>query len=252
MRARAALVALVAAAPAPAAAKPRATHAVVLFSNGDGPETFEPVACAGPHDTIAGGAACLAAGARGPIAVAGGAALVRATRMLPPCASGQDDGPRTPPIPTFVTDRKAGVAELAVWPASADAALRLADETRLAAPTAAEQRAVGADTITEVFVDDLDGDGVAERVLVAVDRGRGMPVKHADLVIVDGADPKHVIRLHASFPAATDAEVVGSSDVDGDGKRELIVRYPAVNDYGLAVWEYGTPDPVYQFDCGNV
>ncbi len=29
------------------------------------------------------------------------------------------------------------------------------------------------------------------------------------------------------------------------------MRYPAINDYGVALWEYGAADPLYRFDCGN-
>jgi hypothetical protein len=239
---------VVAAAPAVAAAKPRA---VLLFSSGPdehGQSIFTPIACAGPHGTIVGGAACLTRAARGPIAIGGAVTRVRATRPEPPCTSGQDDGPR-PTVPAFVTDGAAGA--LAVWPAAANASLREADQVRSLAPTADEQRAFAPETVTQVFLDDLDGDGLAERVYVVVDRRHGLPVTHADLVITD-ATRKPLARLHADFMSAVGAEVLGSSDVDGDGKRELIVRYPAVNDFGLAVWEYGTPAPLYQFDCGNV
>jgi hypothetical protein len=222
-----------------------------LFSAGPdehGQATFTPIACVGPHDTLTGGAACLTGAARGPIAVGGIATRVKTT-LAPPCTSGQDDG--TPPvtIPAFVAARASD--SLAVWLATANASVREADAIRSLAPSADEQRAFAPETVTQVFLDDLDGDGLAERVYVVVDRRHGMPVMHADLVITDAT--RHVLaRLHADFMAATGAEVLGSSDVDGDGKRELIVRYPAVNDFGLAVWEYGTPAPIYRFDCGNV
>jgi hypothetical protein len=242
--------ALVLLAAAPAAAKPRA---VLLFSSGPdehGQAIYTPIACPGPHGALTGGADCLTRAARGPISLGGtGTTRVRATRLEPPCTSGQDDGTPALTIPAFIVDR--GNDHLAVWPATANVGLREADAIRSLAPTAADARAFAPETVTQVFVDDLDGDGLAERVYVVVDRRHGLPVMHADLVITDGT--RHPLaRLHADFLAAVDAEVLGSSDVDGDGKRELIVRYPAVNDFGLAVWEYGTPAPIYQFDCGNV
>jgi hypothetical protein len=46
--------------------------------------------------------------------------------------------------------------------------------------------------------------------------------------------------------------VLAKSDVDGDGRHELLVFESYANDYGLAVLPASKEPPLYRFSCGNV
>jgi hypothetical protein len=46
--------------------------------------------------------------------------------------------------------------------------------------------------------------------------------------------------------------MLATTDVDGDGRPELLAYESWVNDYGLDVFVNDAPAPAYQFSCGNI
>jgi hypothetical protein len=46
--------------------------------------------------------------------------------------------------------------------------------------------------------------------------------------------------------------LLSTSDVDGDGRLELLVYEQWANDYGLAVRGDGGKTELYRFSCGNI
>lgn len=91
---------------------------------------------------------------------------------------------------------------------------------------------------------DLDGDGALETVAVGLDLESDEPTR-ARLQITGG----EVTTTHDPFATAWDIAVIATSDVDGDGQRELILWASLTAGYAIAVLEYGATDATYVFRC---
>lgn len=134
----------------------------------------------------------------------------------------------------------------AAWPAGEDLGLRAPAASKAPLPANAPRG-----DVTSMLSDDLDGDGKAELLVSLVRDPRPRPAAWVGLWIVpgDGAAP-FLLDERRNGPGGLD--VIATSDVDGDGKREIVVYAPWGNEYDVAVYEYGTADPVYAYECGNM
>jgi hypothetical protein len=94
---------------------------------------------------------------------------------------------------------------------------------------------------------DLDGDGELETVAVGLDLESDAPTR-VRLQITGG----EVTTTHDPFATAWDIAVIATSDVDGDGRRELILWASLTAGYAVAVLEYGATDATYVFRCEQV
>jgi hypothetical protein len=205
-----------------------------------------PIACKSARGGIRGGSACLArTPARTSIRVDEETLPVRRVAKVAACHLPTPDFPE--PMSTGLELGDPGHAfrplTLAVWPASADVSLELV-------PPPADER-------ERTLSLDLDGDGAPERVDAQRDLGgdgkprRGMPPRATWIDITDGKDATKRVRLEP-FHAANRLILLATTDVDRDGLRELTIYAEYVNDYGVAVIEYGSTASAYSFNCGNI
>lgn len=95
---------------------------------------------------------------------------------------------------------------------------------------------------------DLDGNGTPEQILLIPHDNRASYGR--SLTITDGHDPL-MSDEYDPFPDAADVQVLGTSDVDGDGRRELILYAPDEGGFGIAVQEYWAAAEAYRLDCRN-
>lgn len=95
---------------------------------------------------------------------------------------------------------------------------------------------------------DLDGDGDPETITLIPHDNRASYGR--SLSIVDGHDPL-MIDTFDPFPDAADLVLLGTSDVDADGRRELILHAPGEEVFGIAVQEYWAPTEAYRVECRN-
>lgn len=205
-----------------------------------------PIACRSGDGNVRGGSACLArTPARTSIRVDEETLPVRRVARVAACHSPYEElpAPTSTGLALGEPQRAFRPRTLAVWPASADVGLEIV------APRADRQEAA-------LYLD-LDGDAAAERVIEQMDgggRSRGARLPGATWIdITGGKDANRRVRLEPStFRGASRLMVLATSDVDRDGLRELIVFAEYVNDYGVAVIEYGSTEPAYSFNCGNI
>jgi hypothetical protein len=205
-----------------------------------------PIACKGGRGGIRGGSACLArTPARTSIRVDEETLPVRRVARVAACHLPTPDFPEPMSTGLELGDRHLAFRPLtlAVWPANADVSLEL-----VPSPTNERERALSLD---------LDGDGAPENVAAQSDldgggkhRGR-IPPRATWIDITNGKDATRSVRVEP-FSAANRLVLLATSDVDRDGLRELILYAEYVNDYGIAVIEYGSTTPVYSFNCGNI
>lgn len=205
-----------------------------------------PIACRSGSGDVRGGSACLArTPARTAIRVDEETLPVRRVARVAACHSPYDElpAPTSTGLALGEPQRAFRPGTLAVWPASADVGLEI-----VPARTDRQEAALYLD---------LDGDAAPERVVEQMDgggRGKGARLPGATWIdITGGKDATRRVRLEPStFHGASRLVVLATSDVDRDGLRELIVYAEYVNDYGVAVIEYGSTEPAYSFNCGNI
>jgi hypothetical protein len=105
--------------------------------------------------------------------------------------------------------------------------------------------------IDQSLASDIDGDGRVDQIY-AVSRNGGEPRPGglAALVVELAAQPG---VYHSLFPRAGAAgyQVIAISDVDGDGRAEILALEDWINDEYLRVIEFGSPDG-YKIGCGMV
>jgi hypothetical protein len=68
----------------------------------------------------------------------------------------------------------------------------------------------------------------------------------------DASAPPPYSRAAGASLGARAFYVLSKSDVDGDGRHELVVFEHYANDYGLAVLPAENQPPLYRFSCGNI
>lgn len=98
------------------------------------------------------------------------------------------------------------------------------------------------------------GDGTPERVSQSVTlQGRRYSF------LTDGpigrglfVDAGHGAKLLLNELGVREYLMLAGSDIDGDGRPELLVYARWANDYGLQVLANDAPAPVYGFSCGNI
>ncbi len=66
------------------------------------------------------------------------------------------------------------------------------------------------------------------------------------------ADTGHGAKLLCNEAGVREYLLLAGSDIDGDGRPELVVYARWANDYGLQVMANDAPTPVYGFSCGNI
>lgn len=196
--------------------------------HGDAGATFEipatylvPLACPDGAGGLRGGADCLKkAPKRTELRLGERTIPVKRAPRIRPCG--------TLTTGLALTDSRAGVAPrtLAVWGAG-DVGL------------------TAIDAATFPLQLDLDGDGALETVEVVLDLESDAPT-HVHLQITSSAG---VTTTHDPFDTAWDITVLATSDVDGDGQRELILWASLAHGHVAAVLEYGATDAVYAFRC---
>lgn len=236
-------------APAPSGvlliAGPGSHGTYVPISNSmDDPDSYElpadyavPIACKGGKSGVRGGASCLATAKRlAAIRVNDEEVPVRRAARVAECHVPDGEHPVTVGL-RLADDRSSAFRPLtlAVWPASADIGLELVPASKQGG----------------ALYLDLDSDGAPERLELHKDAPRPPPPRDVWLDIIDGKDATKSVRLSPFF-AASELTVLATTDVDRDGKREIVIHAKYVNDYGVAVIEYGRAEPAYSFNCGNI
>jgi hypothetical protein len=97
----------------------------------------------------------------------------------------------------------------------------------------------------EHFID-LDGDGSDETITLIPHDNRASYGRSVS--IVDGHDPL-MADAYDPFSDAADVQLLGTSDVDADARRELIYYAPDAGGFGIAVQEYWAAAEAYRLDC---
>lgn len=146
----------------------------------------------------------------------------------------------------------------------------------LGSPTAADGRAlVPTQTIMAVWPPDADVSLRAHISFVAYDahigpvpwNARGEPPALVQVVTIDGlrfvsatrGATQGLLFLETAagwrdlggMRSASEFYVIADSDVDDDGRHEVVVLARHANNYGLRVHVGGDPEPAYAFSCGN-
>lgn len=106
------------------------------------------------------------------------------------------------------------------------------------------QRTDPRDKVTHAV--DLDGDGDPESIVLVPHDNRASYGR--SLAITDGHDPLMTDELDP-FPDAADVQLLGTSDVDGDGRRELILYAPDDGGFSIAVQEHWSAAEAYRLTC---
>jgi hypothetical protein len=104
--------------------------------------------------------------------------------------------------------------------------------------------------VLQAFDEDLDGDGASEQIYAVAIGARPRSPCMADVLVMrsDGS----VQRLVGEQSGPMARLVLGTTDVDRDGRREIVVYAPYVNEYDLSIFEWPCPDPVFGYRCGNI
>ena len=93
---------------------------------------------------------------------------------------------------------------------------------------------------------DLDDNGEPEKIELIPHDNRASYGR--SITITDGHDPLMSDR-YDPFPDAADVQLLGTSDVDGDHRHELILYAPDEGGFGVVVLEYWAAGEAYRLDC---
>lgn len=135
----------------------------------------------------------------------------------------------------------------AVWPASRN--LVVPPSQRPSPPLSPELAAhIGARTIVQDLSVDLDSDGKLERLVSSTDGSFGRIERGlgADFVIVHGDGGLLVPRKHL---LEKEIRVLSISDLDADGKSEVVIYGTARGENNVTVFEYPAREPVVEHHC---
>jgi len=147
--------------------------------------------------------------------------------------------------------RASGVVDrgdVAIWPAAAAVARRAPvdpewetseaeDSALVDAVAAADATVAGEMVIQQAFRVDLDGDRQPDKLyVVAVDDDTAaIPRRFSGLLVAWGAGKPRVLAAHGGTPGL-EHRISALSDLDGDGKRELVIDERWNDGYDLALW----------------